>query len=242
MFGIIYKATNVLTGLSYIGQTTKTLAHRKRGHEKSAKKIRKAVFQKAIQNYGFGSFKWKVLGIYNDAKELNRAEKEAIRKHKTLHPMGYNTVFGYGGRYIPSEETKRKNSEAHKGIKLPEEQKRKISNSLMGHGVTEEFRQRMKEIHTGKVATEETRKKLRDSHIGKKLSLDSIEKRSGTRRKNGWFKNPEQSKKKISERLEGHFVSVKTKKKISETKKGIPWSEARRMAYEARWGNESLSI
>lgn len=50
MYGIIYKATNLIDGKIYIGQTTRTLEKRRKEHEKPSK--HNYLFQRAIRKYG----------------------------------------------------------------------------------------------------------------------------------------------------------------------------------------------
>ena len=55
VYGIIYKATNILDGKCYIGQTVKILEKRKREHINSAlgkNNKNLMVFHKAIKKYG----------------------------------------------------------------------------------------------------------------------------------------------------------------------------------------------
>lgn len=70
---LIYKATNIENGKCYIGQTTKTLEHRKREHLDSAKNpiFR---FHRAIKMYGADKFIWEVIDTANTVDELNEKE------------------------------------------------------------------------------------------------------------------------------------------------------------------------
>lgn len=58
-------------------------------------------------------------------------------------------------KYTPTEETRRKISEAHKGLHLSEEHRRKIS-----------------EANKGRIVTEETRRKISESQKGRPLSKE----------------------------------------------------------------------
>ena len=76
-------------------------------------------------------------------------------------------------RSSPSEETRKKLSEANKGKTLTEEHKKKIAARLKGNKngqgrvVTEEQKQHLSAIHTGRFVNEQWRKKLSESHKGK---------------------------------------------------------------------------
>ena len=61
----------------------------------------------------------------------------------------------------------------------------------------------------GTHSSKETKEKSRDSHLGNKLFKESIIKREETRRKNGWFKNLEETREKMR---------IKRSKQITPTK------------------------
>lgn len=58
---MIYKVTCKITGKIYIGQTTQSLAQRKREHTSRSKKGSNTYFHNAIRKYGKDSFIWEVL-------------------------------------------------------------------------------------------------------------------------------------------------------------------------------------
>lgn len=116
-----------------------------------------------------------------------------------------------------SEESKKKNRIAHLGRKQSEEAKRKISeaqrgenNSMYGkhHKLetiqgykkpkSEETRRKMSQARTGKKISEETIRKIKKAMMGRKYTEESLKKRTETRKKNGWFKNPIEAIKNIS--------------------------------------------
>ena len=69
----------------------------------------------------------------------------------------------------------------------------------------------------------EVREKNRQFHLGKKLSKESIIKRTETRRKNGWNKNPEETKRKKRKSALEQFkdgMPEETKKKLRKIKLG----------------------
>jgi hypothetical protein len=109
----------------------------------------------------------------------------------------------------PSEETRKKLSEAGKGKKRSKETKKKIS-----------IYQKSKRL------SEETKEKVRQANLGKKLSPETIRKREETRRER--YKNApkkvlsEETKRKISQTLTGRKIdpfSEEHRKKISEANK-----------------------
>ncbi|MDS7057079.1 NUMOD3 domain-containing DNA-binding protein [Klebsiella pneumoniae] len=121
MYGIIYKATNLINGKIYIGQTTLELKERKRGHIYDAS-IRKyiSVFHRAIRKYGEDNFKWEVIDKASNSDELNQKETHWIDFFNTYldndNSNGYNMTTG-GGNYQRSEETKEKMRNNHADMK-----------------------------------------------------------------------------------------------------------------------------
>lgn len=100
MTGIIYKATNLYNGLSYIGQTRVSLEKRMKQHLKDAVADTLNHFHIALMQYGKEGFQWDILDEFVGTKEevihaLNVAEEYHILKHKTrLSECGYNATQG----------------------------------------------------------------------------------------------------------------------------------------------------
>lgn len=63
--GVIYKATNLINGKTYIGQTKRSLETRQREHEKGNLYYRSAIHD-AIIKYGKDNFDWSVLEEVKD--------------------------------------------------------------------------------------------------------------------------------------------------------------------------------
>ena len=101
MKGIIYIATNLFNGRSYIGQTRGTLENRIRQHFQDAKKPDSVnTFHYALAQYGRSGFEWNILDEFEGTKEdvihaLNVAEEYHILKRKTMvDEYGYNSTKG----------------------------------------------------------------------------------------------------------------------------------------------------
>lgn len=100
MKGIIYKATNLYNGLSYIGQTRATLEKRKTQHLNGAVTDSVNHFHLALMQYGDSGFKWEILDEFSGSKEevihaLNVAEEYHILRLRTrLSEYGYNATQG----------------------------------------------------------------------------------------------------------------------------------------------------
>lgn len=100
MKGIIYKATNLFNGMSYIGQTTTSLSRRMSQHLRDAVSDTVNHFHLALMQYGKDAFEWSILDEFEGTKEeiihsLNVAEEYHILKHKTrIREGGYNATQG----------------------------------------------------------------------------------------------------------------------------------------------------
>lgn len=111
--------------------------------------------------------------------EMDEWEKYFIFSNNTLHPNGYNLEEGGCGG-IPSEETRRKMSEAARGKHPSEEARRKMSEAKIGKTAhnkgkhpSEETRRKLSESHKGHIPknkgvkfTEEQRKRSSEAHMG----------------------------------------------------------------------------
>lgn len=122
------------SGKKYIGITAQSLKRRWRDGGKGYKT--QTYFYRAIQKYGWDSFKHEVLYSNLSKEEACKQEIELIEKFETnSKEKGYNCyVGGEVGPlgHSPSEETRQKMSEARKGMRFSEEHKRKLSESRKG--------------------------------------------------------------------------------------------------------------
>ena len=108
--------------------------------------------------------------------------------------------------WVPSEETKRKQSEVKKGNThmlgktLSEETKRKMSDTRKGKTHSEETKRKQSEAKKGKTFSEESKRKMSEAQKGKSLS--------------------EETRRKMSETRKGKIPSKETRRKLSEARKG----------------------
>ena len=167
--GSIYKITNTVNGKAYIGQTI---------HDAEKTRIRQhlngysrgsELVKQAIEKYGKDAFTYEILHDGIIPEFLDMLEQEAIAKFNTLAPDGYNLTVGGNSGKTPSKETRRKNSEAHKGKKLSPEHCRKISESLRGEKNPNYGKP---SPNRGKPRPEETCRKISESLRGKKNHWD----------------------------------------------------------------------
>ena len=200
--GSIYKITNTLNGMAYIGYTRHDAEKtRKRDHYRGCGNT---PLKEAIDEYGEDVFTFEILHDGIIPEFLKVLETEEIAKHNTVKPHGYNQNRGGSGVISHSEEAKRKiskntparrpevrrkKSEAQKGKKKhSEETKRKRSEAMKGENnpmKRPEVRRKVSEANKGKPShwkgktfSEEHRRNLSEACKGKKHSEETKRKRS----------------------------------------------------------------
>lgn len=141
IFGRIYKITNIESGKSYVGQTTKSLKERFERHfEKNVSTCR--AIHNALRKYGKEQFIIEEIAIAYSKDELDSLEIKFIEQFSTLYPIGYNLRTG-GSQYRISEESKQRISDSKKGkpnykrrgIPVSESRKIQISRTLGGRSI-----------------------------------------------------------------------------------------------------------
>jgi group I intron endonuclease len=219
----IYLSENKINKKFYIGQTNFSLKQRKKKHEKIAK-YSNTHFHRALCKYGFENFEWKILDKAKTQKELDNLEIKYIFEFNSIK-NGYNmTQGGLGG--VPNDEVKEKISQAnkgrpskYKGIPRSNETKQKISVSSKGRknlSWTKNRKTKFKNIMIGHIVSDVTRRKIGLKNKGRCLGALTQE-----------------HKNKISKKLKGVKKPLRTiehSKRISDSKKGKPWTSARRQA------------
>ena len=174
--GWIYRWTHIESGMSYIGKTT-DFNQRIRDH--ASGNGNSPHLCHAIKKYGVDVFEVDILCEVPD-ELLVALEICYIKVLGTLHPRGYNlTEGGEGGK--PSDETRRKISEAHTGKKRPpfsQQWRDRMSESRKGKTQSLETIQKRVEANKEYRHSLETRRRISESHIGKKASPESLRKKS----------------------------------------------------------------
>lgn len=146
---IIYKITNTITNLSYIGYTKQNLNNRWQQHYKQAlKESKNRKFYNAIRKYGIDVWKTEVIDVAINADEAKNKETLYIEKYNSYYD-GYNSTLGGDGNngIVMSKESNDARSKKLKGIK-------KSSETI------EKFKQRTQSA--------ETKEKISNSHKGMK--------------------------------------------------------------------------
>ena len=185
-YNYIYKITNLVSGKIYIGKhSTDKLGDSYMGSGK--------ILGNAKSKYGKDAFKKEIIAFSDNEDILNFLERFYIKKYKSTNKaIGYNLTGGGEGHlgYSPTEESRKKMSEAHKGhpawnrglkncfsaetIKLRSEKAK--GRKLRPR--TEEEKQflsqctkRQFEVQghpwKGKHRSDETKQKLRDAQVGR---------------------------------------------------------------------------
>lgn len=237
---IIYKATNLINGMCYIGKTICKLEKRKSQHiyssshlkeikecidiENKDKRKENAYFHRAINKYGIENFKWEVIFECDDELILGIMETmKIIVNHSHWTENGYNITWG-NDSYPMEEETKRKISDALKKFYLTEkgkEVKKKLRDANMGRKLTEETKKKIGKSSKGRIKSEETRKKIGK---GNKDKIVSEEARLNMSNAQKGRKKSEEHKQKLRDANIGKKHTEETRKKMSEAQK-IRWDQ-----------------
>jgi group I intron endonuclease len=239
--GIIYLATNMVNGKMYVGKTFSSLKKRVGQHlsvcRNSLNKKSDTILYKAVRKYGECHFKWVEIDrdIFPDS--LADLEKHYIKVLETKTPLGYNLTDGGEGicGLRRSQLTKNKIGAAHRGKKMSKESIQKMidsrknmsdqsranmSNAQIGKTLSETTKLKISAALKGRSVSLETRKKMSAAHFGKHLSAEHIQKLK-------------LAKLGMVYRV-GFSLPDETKRKISQTKKGVPWTQKRRDAQKLR--------
>jgi hypothetical protein len=140
----IYKITNLVNNLIYIGRTSNYQRRLKEYKRGSIKLKRSNMYKLMIEmnKYGFENFKFEILEDNLSENEILEREIYWIDKLNTRDStIGYNSkTGGVGGKM--TEETKSKMSESSKSFRHTEEEKLKRSKGILVYhfgGLTEQY-------------------------------------------------------------------------------------------------------
>ncbi len=215
MFGYVYKTTNLINGKIYIGK------HKSPTHDK-AYFGSGVILLNAINKYGIINFTNEIIEWCDSLEELNAREIYWIGYYKKLDYAMYNISNGGDGGDIYHCLSKEQQKEFVKkssilGKKLPprsDVSKQKQREKMLGRPSP----------NKGRKMSEAQKEKLRKSHLGqtpwnkgKKMSAKYIE---NNRKSHLGQVVSEETKSKMSKSRQGHFVSLKTRQKISNTLTG----------------------
>jgi group I intron endonuclease len=133
----VYKATNTITGKSYIGIAKYGMEHRKKAHLKKIYTQGKqpTYFHASLKKYGKDAFTWCILETCRDMNHLFEREKFYIDLLNTKSPNGYNMTDGGDGV-----------------VGLPQEVRDKIADKVSLLHKDQEYTSRLYPKLKGKVA------------------------------------------------------------------------------------------
>ena len=239
----IYKITNLITGLSYIGKDQNDNeyymgsgillwnSYRKRFKKDdldSSKRIHhKWVYE---QNKIYNFYEKIILDTCDDKIKLCELEKYYIEKYNTIRPNGYNIANGGEGGCLISgytdeekEEWKKKISETTKEAMKRPDVKEKFLKSVTNKN--DEWKKHISNSLTGRKGTPmsaENKEKLRQRNIGNTYGI-------GNKSRTGYH-NSDEMNKNISNGLKKVVHTEEWNKKVSESLKGKPKSESHKEA------------
>lgn len=239
----IYKITNLITGLSYIGKDQRDNqfymgsgvliwnSYRKRFNRDDLtcdkRSHHKWVYE---QNKIFHYYEKTILHTCNNKEELCKMEKYYINKYNTIKPNGYNIADGGEGGCLISGYTddeknnwKQKISEATKiAMNRPEVKERFL---LAVQNKSEEWREHISESLTGRkghAMSTENKKKLSERNIGNTYGI-------GNKSRTGYH-NSEEMNRRISDSVKKIVHTEEWNAKVSKSLKGKPKSESHKEA------------
>lgn len=193
-FGEIYAIRNLINGKIYVGQTTRGVQHRWRGHIKGLGNGRTYPGLKgALAKYGVENFSVEVLDTAASYVELDAKECSWITTLGTMVPHGYNLKEG-GMRGTHSMASRERNRQAQLGKKMSLESRarmsaagkgkpkspehvEKVRAALAGRKPSEAALARSREVCLGRTMSDESKEKNRQSHLGTKDSDSTREKK-----------------------------------------------------------------
>lgn len=195
--GCVYLRTNTVNGKQYVGQAND---FKQREQDwKFDSRYSGGVIDKARAKYGVDNFKTDILKECATQEELNYWEQYYIKELNTKVPNGYNITDGGGGcsGYHHTEESIKKAVESYKKSYNPlnhipsEETRKKVSEALK-----ERYKNKENHPNWGKYLSEETKKKISERLKGDKHYLYNKHHSEETRKKMSETHNREDVKKR----------------------------------------------
>jgi len=133
----VYKITNTINGMLYIGITSRTVHKRWLQHKACANKGFNYPFYNAIKEYGADAFTVETVYEGKDLEDIQQMEVQLIAKHNAYirNGGGYNLTYGGEGAGKMPKEAVEKARLARIGQKRTEEQKLSMSVGRVGKGL-----------------------------------------------------------------------------------------------------------
>ena len=134
MTGLIYSITCKVNGKRYVGQTTKNVAERWRGHLQESRTQSHRPLYRAINKYGAGMFSVRVLEDNIEIDNLSARETYWIEQFDSYN-SGYNLTTGGEQSYTIREDVKEKISQTMSGVCKSEEHTSKMRDTLKRNNI-----------------------------------------------------------------------------------------------------------
>ena len=175
----IYIIRNNINSLVYVGQTSKSIEERFKGHLQAYRKGNSRDLYKAMRTIGESNFYVELLCTVNSQEEADDMERYFISLYDSDGDGGYNMDIG-GHEGVFTKDSKRYN----KLLETVQSQShREMMSNIMKeykktHPVTEEHRRHLSEANKGKLCgphhgfTDEQRKLAMESHRRKVIAYD----------------------------------------------------------------------
>lgn len=150
---VVYLIVNLVNGKMYVGKTSMTLHRRWICHVSEAKTTsRNRHFLNAIRKYGKDNFVHIVLEVAESLDELIIMEIGWIAALNTIDPkIGYNETKGGEGLSNPTDATRKKMSDAHKGKRPSRATRDKMSTAQRGKAISCQQRDVLRTIQSRRV-------------------------------------------------------------------------------------------
>ena len=162
---ILYKITNKINGMIYIGITTKSLNQRWKAHLNWAKFAKPYKLHEALNVFGAENFIIEQVDTTEDYEKLKTLEKQYIKNINCKYPNGYNLTSGGQGVL---------------GIKFSDETRKKLSDAAKRRGnsamITTEAIKKSSVARTGKKRTKMQKQLMSKNRKGKAPLNDSARK------------------------------------------------------------------
>jgi hypothetical protein len=176
MHYLIYKTTNLLNGMYYVGcHQTNNLND---GYLGSGKHLKRA-----IKKYNYTNFKFEILHSVLTKEEMFQLERSIVNEDLVNDPLTYNLKIGgsggnpgivgaFKGRKHSKESIEKIKVSASKQIASAETRKKMSANNAMKNNP--EIRKKVSDSLTGRICSDEHRKKVAKFNIGKILVNNGI--------------------------------------------------------------------
>jgi group I intron endonuclease len=133
----VYKITNKVNGMLYIGITTRSVHKRWLQHKSCAfRKIQYPLYN-AMNKYGFDAFEIETIYHGQSLEEIQKLERHLIEQYGSYvrNGNGYNATYGGDGGSSMPREIIEKVRLVRIGQKRTDEQKKRMSTNRIGKGL-----------------------------------------------------------------------------------------------------------